>query len=96
MTAPHTAQWNTGAAGTYTFTERATDNAGATNDRPGHDHRHQEALKRRRAGRRLHWVPSKARLAATRNRFMEAGGIEPPPSPGDTPPRVRCQKASAA
>jgi Bacterial Ig domain len=29
-TAPYTAQWNTGAAGTYTLTARATDNAGAT------------------------------------------------------------------
>jgi Bacterial Ig domain len=29
-TAPYTAQWNTGAAGTYTFTARATDNAGET------------------------------------------------------------------
>lgn len=27
--APYTAQWNTGAAGTYTLTARATDNAGA-------------------------------------------------------------------
>ena len=29
-TAPYTAQWSTGAAGPYTFTARATDNAGAT------------------------------------------------------------------
>ena len=29
-TAPYTAQWNTGAAGTYTLIARATDNAGAT------------------------------------------------------------------
>ena len=29
-TAPYTTQWNTGAAGTYTLTARATDNAGAT------------------------------------------------------------------
>jgi hypothetical protein len=29
-TAPYTGQWNTGAAGTYTLTARATDNAGAT------------------------------------------------------------------
>ena len=29
-TAPYAAQWNTGAAGTYTVTARATDNAGAT------------------------------------------------------------------
>jgi chitinase len=29
-TAPYTSQWNVGAAGQYTFTARATDNAGAT------------------------------------------------------------------
>jgi chitinase len=29
-TAPYTHPWNTGAAGTYRFTARATDNAGAT------------------------------------------------------------------
>ena len=29
-TAPYTTQWNTGAAGSYTLTARATDNAGAT------------------------------------------------------------------
>jgi hypothetical protein len=29
-TAPYTTQWNTGAAGTYTITARATDNGGAT------------------------------------------------------------------
>jgi Domain of unknown function (DUF1929)/Bacterial Ig domain len=29
-TAPYTGQWSTGAAGTYTLTARATDNAGAT------------------------------------------------------------------
>jgi Domain of unknown function (DUF1929)/Bacterial Ig domain len=29
-TAPYTTQWNVGAAGTYTVTARATDNAGAT------------------------------------------------------------------
>ena len=29
-TAPYTLQWNVGAAGTYTLTARATDNAGAT------------------------------------------------------------------
>jgi chitinase len=28
-TAPYTSQWNVGAAGTYTLTARATDNAGA-------------------------------------------------------------------
>ena len=28
--APYTAQWNTGSAGTYTLTARATDDAGAT------------------------------------------------------------------
>ena len=28
--APYTLQWNVGAAGTYTLTARATDNAGAT------------------------------------------------------------------
>ena len=27
-TAPYTSQWNTGAAGTYTLTARATDNSG--------------------------------------------------------------------
>ena len=29
-TAPYTSQWNVGAAGSYTLTARATDNAGAT------------------------------------------------------------------
>jgi Bacterial Ig domain len=29
-TAPYTDQWNTGAAGTYRLTARATDNAGGT------------------------------------------------------------------
>ena len=29
-TAPYTIQWNVGAAGKYTLTARATDNAGAT------------------------------------------------------------------
>jgi hypothetical protein len=29
-TSPYTSQWNTGAAGTYIVTARATDNAGAT------------------------------------------------------------------
>ena len=29
-TAPYTLPWNTGAAGTYRFEARATDNAGAT------------------------------------------------------------------
>ena len=28
--APYTTQWNSGAAGSYTLTARATDNAGAT------------------------------------------------------------------
>ena len=28
-TAPYSSQWNVGAAGTYTLTARATDNAGA-------------------------------------------------------------------
>jgi chitinase len=30
ITAPYATQWNVGAAGTYTVTARATDNAGAT------------------------------------------------------------------